>query len=309
MNSIESLSSNPTLKAYAQGAAQSRTTARADFLAPTVNVASPVGKYKKYDAKHRFKVPKTERGPGGEAAKVTFTAKDANYNCNYHAIDVPTDKIDSDALEDLIEVAKESMDLAADIASLSHERSVVNAALEALGAGTDYNFASADVDPIAIIDALIEDVLKATLGMGEIRVAFGPTAARLFKNNANVRKTVLKGKGQEGYNALSIADYGNLLMGNPRCEMFSMVEDTEPEGKDPSYSFLLADGIIVFAASDNPTRWDPSFMKTFRKSSAWMKPRFYQREDGRVDVAGSDWSEDVQVTNTQAGKRINAKAA
>jgi len=309
MHNIESLSSNPTLKAYAQGAAQSRTSARADFLSPTVNVASAVGKFKKYDAKHRFKIPDTKRSSGGEAAQVTFTASDSNYNCDYHAIDVPTDKIETDALEEMLAVGKEAMDLAADIATLSHERTVINAALGTLGAGTDYNFTSAAIDPVAIIDALIEDVIKATLGMGEIRVAFGPTAARLFKNNANVLKRVLKGKGQEGYNTLSIADYGSLLMGNPRCEMFSMVEDTEPEGKEPSYSFLLSDGIIVFAASQNPTRWDPSFMKTFRKSSAWMKPRFYQRADGRVDVAGSDWSEDVQITNSAAGKRINAKIA
>lgn len=61
---------------------------------------------------------------------------------------------------------------------------------------------------------------------------------------------------------------------------------------------------VVFARKQNPTRRDPSFMKTFRRRGAWMAPRVYSRDDGRVEVAALDWSEDVQVTNSIAGQLL-----
>jgi hypothetical protein len=44
-------------------------------------------------------------------------------------------------------------------------------------------------------------------------------------------------------------------------------------------------------------------MKTFRLRNQWMKPGTYMRDDGRVEVAKFDWSEDVQITNADAGIR------
>ena len=40
-----------------------------------------------------------------------------------------------------------------------------------------------------------------------------------------------------------------------------------------------------------------------------LAPRVYEREDGRVDAAAFDWSEDVKVTNSAAVIRLNANAA
>ena len=50
-------------------------------------------------------------------------------------------------------------------------------------------------------------------------------------------------------------------------------------------------------------------MKTFRLAGSWLGPRTYTSEDGRSEVAGFDWSHDVQVTNTVAGVRLNMVAA
>jgi hypothetical protein len=84
-----------------------------------------------------------------------------------------------------------------------------------------------------------------------------------------------------------------------------MVYDTAPEGKAESVSFLLDAAVLVFARRSNPTRRDPSFMKTFRLAGQYMVPGSYVREDGRVEVAKFDWSEDVKVTNALAAVRLN----
>ena len=39
--------------------------------------------------------------------------------------------------------------------------------------------------------------------------------------------------------------------------------------------------------------------------SARVVPGSYMRDDGRVEVAKFDWSEDVQVTNSAAGVLLN----
>ena len=88
-----------------------------------------------------------------------------------------------------------------------------------------------------------------------------------------------------------------------------MIYDTAPEGKAESISFLLDSTILVFARKAAPTRRDPSFMKTFRLMNKFMVPGSYMRDDGRVEVAKFDWSEDVKVTNSAACVRLNVTAA
>jgi hypothetical protein len=71
MSRLASISSNPVLKEFAQGAAQDAIMPVADFLAPTVPVATSVGRYKKYTEKNRFRIPQTLRplgGPGDRAS-------------------------------------------------------------------------------------------------------------------------------------------------------------------------------------------------------------------------------------------------
>lgn len=301
------LSSKPELTQYAQRIAAQRIRQQADFLAPTVEVANPVGRFKKYDEKNRFRVPKTRRPSGGRATEVTWEAEDGTYNCEYHGIDVPMDKQDLDAA-DPQNFAMESMDLAADIQALAHEKDVIVKALAAAGSGTDSNFASDSVDPISVIDTQILALMKATAGTMPIRIAFGPTAFMRFKHNKLVkdRFKVGAGRGAVAPEIITLENIRSLFFIEPEIRMFSMVEDTAAEGLDASFSFLMDTAILVFTARPNPTRYDPSFMKTFRVMGAWMTPRFYNRDDGRVEVAAMDWSEDVQVTNSTAVKRINA---
>jgi hypothetical protein len=94
MSRLSDISASPTLREYAQGAAQDAIMPVADFLAPTVEVATSTGRFKKYDEKHRFRIPNTLRSLGGRAAELRFEVSDATYNCEPHALDYPVDNLE-----------------------------------------------------------------------------------------------------------------------------------------------------------------------------------------------------------------------
>jgi len=316
MSRLSDISASPTLREYAQGAAQDAIMPVADFLAPTVEVATSVGRFKRYTEKNRFRIPSTLRTLGGRASELRFEATDATYNCEPHALDYPVDNLEQLEAEGLEDMLREGVTAVAEMAALSHEASVISAALEAVGAGTSKTW-NASADPVADVDDAILSVIKAAkygslMGVG---VMFGAAAWKIFKNQDKVRGRFVVGNGSgkdSGKLGLAVPTEQSatqMFIGTPEVKTSYMIYDTAPEGKAESISFLLDATILVFARKSAPTRRDPSFMKTFRLMNKFMVPGSYMRDDGRVEVAKFDWSEDVQVTNSTACVRLNISAA
>ena len=316
MSRLSDISASPTLREYAQGAAQDAIMPVADFLAPTVEVATSVGRFKQYTEKNRFRIPNTLRTLGGRASELRFEATDATFNCEPHALDYPVDnleQLEADGLEDML---REGVTAVAEMAALSHEATVINAALESVGAGTNKVW-NATADPVSDVDDAILSVIKAAkygslMGVG---VLFGATAWKIYKNQDKVRGRFVVGNGSgKATGRLGLAvpteeSAGQMFIGTPQVKTSYMIYDTAPEGKDESISFLLDGTVLIFARKEAPSRRDPSFMKTFRLMNKFMVPGSYMRDDGRVEVAKFDWSEDVQVTNSAACVRLNIAAS
>jgi hypothetical protein len=321
MSRLSDISASPTLREFAQGAAQSAIMPVADFIAPTVEVATSVGRFKSYTEKHRFHIPDTLRTLGGRASELRFDVSDATYNCEPHALDYPVDnleQLESDGLENML---REGATAVAEVAALSHEKAVIDAALTAVGAGTSKTW-NASADPIADVDDAILSVIKAAkygslMGVG---VLFGATAWKVFKNQEKVRGRFVVGNGRPSTGSGQASSHlglavpteqsaGQMFIGTPDVRTSYMIYDANPEGKAESISFLLDTAVLVFARKDAPSRRDPSFMKTFRLMNKFMVPGSYMRDDGRVEVAKFDWSEDVKVTNSAACVRLNVAAA
>lgn len=310
---------SPMAVQYAYGLAQTMSQPVANFLAPTIEVDTMIGRYKKYDRKHAFHIPNTSRAIGGRATEVTWGAEDATYNCQPHAIDVPVDMLVQDEGSKLEDMVNEAADLAAEIGSLQHEQRVVDLAVATVGSSATvkpYKTTDPD-DPIAIIDGYIKDVILAARygsAMG-VRVLFGATAWLYIKNCDSVRNRVITAGaggnrgGRTGVPAtaapnVTVASISNLLFGEPETMLSLMVKDTSAENVTDVPAFVLDTSVLIFAARQTPTRRDPSFMKTFRPRGLWMVPGQYLRDDQRVTVAKFDWAADVQVTNSDAAKRI-----
>ena len=314
MSRLSDLSASPTLRQFAQGAAQSAIMPVADFLAPTVEVATSVGRFKCYTETNRFHIPDTLRTLGGRAAELRFDATDATFNCEPHALDYPVDNLEQLEADGLENMLREGAVAVAEMAALSHEKAVIDAALNAVGAGTSKTW-NASADPIADVDDAILSVIKAAkygslMGVG---VLFGATAWKVFKNQDKVRGRFVVGngrnKGDLGLAVPTEQSASQMFIGTPDVRTSYMIYDVNPEGKAESISFLLDTAVLVFARKEAPSRRDPSFMKTFRLMNEFMVPGSYMRDDGRVEVAKFDWSEDVKVTNSTACVRLNVAAA
>ncbi len=307
-NRITSLGTNPTLRNYARDASQASIRPVAQFLAPTVEVPTLTGKYKKYDAKHRYKRPNTRRSPDGRATRIGFLASDANYALDPRALDFPIPNFETLNDEQLLNQAKYGATLLADAAGLDHEAETIEKALAAVGAGTNVNFEAAGYDPIKQLDSIILEVMKLAKNGAPVRVLFGPTAYLRTKNNDKVLGRFNGGTGK-ALKVPTLEDISAMLISKPEVMMSMMVQDTAPEGKEEAIDFLLDDQILVFACSPTPNTMDASFMKTFRLMGQWMVPGSYESEDGRDEVLKFDWTEEIAETNPVAAKRINAKAA
>lgn len=310
MSRLSSISASPTMREFAQGAAQSATQPVADFIAPTVDVATSVGRYKQYTEKNRFHIPDTHRAVGGRATELKFEATDLTYNCEPHALDYPVDMLEQLESEQLENMLREGAVAVAEVAALAHEKTVLDAAMTAAGAGTGKTWNSS-ANPVDDIDAAILTVLKAAkygslMGIG---VLFGATAWKIFKNSAGVAGKFVVGTGGNKGVGLAVPTEqlaGQLFLGTPDVRTSFMVHDTAAEGLAESISFVgLDSNVLIFARKAQPTRRDPSFMKTFRLMGQYMVPGSYMRDDNRVEVAKFDWSEDVKVTNSSAVVRLN----
>lgn len=307
MSRLSDIAAKPTLQQFAQGAAQNAIQPVADFLAPAVDVPVTTGYYKKYTEKHRFALPNTRRSLGGRAVELGWDAEDATYNCAPHALDFPVDELeDNDSMESALQ---EGAQMVAEVAGLVHEKAVIDAALAAAGAGTSKTWTTDTNNPVADLDSVIMDVIKAAkygslMGVG---IVFGANAWRICKNNALVRGHFVVGNAKTAGKTASptVDGFGELLLANPDVRASYMVYDSAKEGLSESIGFVLDTAVLVFARRPNPTRRDPSFMKTFRLSGKWMVPGSYMRDDGRVEVAKFDWSEDIKVTNSSAVARLN----
>lgn len=305
---LRSLSTNPTLRNFAQDSSQSAIRKVANFLAPSVEVPAMTGQYKTFDAKHRYKRPITRRGDDGRATRIGFSAADPSFNLAPNALDFPIPNVAT--LDDggLLNYAKYGAVLLSDAAGLAHEGETIDKALAAVGAGTDYNFTNAGVKPIDLLDAAVLAVKKLAKNGAGVKILFGTTALLRTRQNPDTKARFVAGS-KEGRVSPQLEDMSSLIFGNPTVEMADMVEDKAAEGLAADIQFMLDDAIIIFASNETPTTMDPSFMKTFRLMGQWMVPGTYESEDKRDNILKMDWHEQIVVTNATAAIRINAKNA
>ena len=151
MSRLSDISASPLLKAFAQSTAQSNIMPVADFLAPTVEVPTSVGRFKKYTEKNRFRIQQTLRAIGGRAAELSFEVSAESYNCNPHALDYPVDNLEKRESSELEDCLREGAVACAEVAALAHENSVIDAALAAVGTGTAKTWNSS-ADPVSDLD-------------------------------------------------------------------------------------------------------------------------------------------------------------
>ena len=299
------VSANPTLTNYAVGLAQDLESALAEFLAPTVEVPSTIGQYKKFDDKNAFQVYETSRAIGGRATRIEFESTDPSYNCKPQALEVPVDDSERDAADadDPIRLDESKIKTLITSTTISHEVKVINLTVNALTAEAGLGeWSNAAIDPVAQIDSVILAISIET-GMLPNRMALGIGAWNVIKNHPLV-KARIQGV-QTG--SVTLEQFAGMLL-NPmiKIRVGVLSRDTTKFGKAKSAVNIMGAQLLIFIASENPTQYDPSFAKTFMgRRGGVTSVRTYREEGARSDIHAVDWSEDIQITGTACGKRIN----
>lgn len=298
-------SGNPTLTNFAAGLAPELMSAQANFIAPIVRVGSTIGQFKRYDDQNSFQVYDTSRAVGGKARRVEFSATDPTYNCQPQALEAPLDDAEADAEGNFsIDIMEAKTRGLVSSATVSHEDKVVTKAKTQAAVANLGSWGDAAVDPVAEVDACIRQVAIDT-GRLPNRIAIGLLAWERFRNHAKVRA---RQPGAEiiGLTTLQAA---NLFL-NPaiRISVAVLSKLNVKPGQAAAKVAIIQDDVFIFYAEDNPTVYDPSWMKTFQGGRGGVDAvRTYRDETCRSEILAVDWSEDIQIVSALAGKRITTQ--
>lgn len=295
---------NPTLTNYAQGLSQDNRNAVADFIAPITPVEASIGQYKQYDEKNMFQLYDTARGLGGGATRIKFAQSDPTYNCTPQALEILIDDAErkaagtSDPLR--LEQGKVRTLVMSSLLARENRVSTAVAALTAVaGKGV---WSQAANDPVDELDEQIEAIVTAC-GMMPNRLVFGIAAWRRFRQHP---KVIARMPGAQVIGVTYAQAAGMLL--NPAIEIRvgALSKDSAKWGKTKDAANVIGSVALVFIGSDNPTQYDPSFMKTFVTQGDNVEAvREYRDESARSDVYAMDWTEDIKETSTSARRKLS----
>ena len=284
-----------TLKNYAYGVAQDVGSKLADFIAPRVPVGVGTGMFKKFDDKNAFQIYDTSRAVGGRANRINFLATDGTFNCSANALEIAIDDQEREKAGDADSALEEAKTRTLVIsACLAREKRVMDL-MAAASAGTTASCTISSDDPVAKIDEILEGIAIKT-GMMPNRMVLGLSAWRKIKNSAKVLGRIQGVKAQ----GIGLGEFAGMLL-NPQIDIRVAVlsKDAYKMGKTASKAEFVGDFGYIFDGNDNPTQYDPGFMKTFSIGSNSVEAvRMYREEGCRSDILAVDWSEDVQVVST-----------
>jgi hypothetical protein len=311
---IAQLATSPLLTQFAISASQKAVRPIGNFISPLCNVPDLTFRYKKYTDRNRYKIPNTKRAPGAPATVLGFSADDQTTTLEPNALDFPIPNVNGLSAEGLSYSIMEAQSTLADVSGLALESEIITTAYNALvGTKVSLDFGDDTKDPISDsvggLDTIILQVILASKNGAPVKVLFGMTAWKKFRNNAKVRGRYLVSVGggdNVGVVAPGISDVGKLLITNPDTQLSMMVfDDSGGAGLTEDIDFLLDDTVIVFASNSEPNRMDPSFMKTFAPMGGFFKPGSYVSVDERDEVLKMDWTTKPTVTNTAAAVLID----
>ena len=292
---------NVTLTNYARGIAQDVTASLANFLAPEVVVPAATGQFKSFDDKNTFQVIDTARAVGGPAKRLEFAASDPTYNCLPQALEIAIDDHERDEAGegDPLRLEEAKTQTLVSSAITSHEAKVFSF-LDSFAAADTIDFDSDD--PIAKIDANIMALARDT-GRMPNRIAVGLPYWNALRNNAQV---IARFPGAASI-GVTMAQFASLLL-NPAIDVRVGIlsKDIAKLGALKNNQNIAGSQLVIFHASQSPTLYDPSFMKTFRLRRGGVDVvRMYRDDSARSDILAVDWSEDIKITSPVCARKIN----
>jgi len=296
---------NTHLSNYAFGVAQDMQSPLARFFSPLVPTGTSGGQYKKYDDKNAFQVYDTLRAIGGENRLIDFAATDPFFNCKPRGLAIAIDDTERTKAGETGQAQLEEAKVKTLVSTtvLSNEKTVFDAVLAGVAAVASVGvWSDADVDPVDELDAQLESIATAT-GMMPNRIVFGLGGWRVFRNHPKVKAR------QPGADLIGITtEQASRMVLNPGIDIRVglMSRDTKKFGAAKVAVNLIGAEVLVFFNQDNPTQYDPGFMKTFTPRAGAIDSVMQYRDEARnSDMYKTNWEDDNVVVSTLLARRLS----
>ena len=318
---IETLARKHNVTNYINGAVNANLIGDAFYVAPMVRTGSLVNTVWKYSRTSPFRIPDTRRALGGKAARVDFGGTTEDLTLETHALDTGIDVV-AQSDEEIVMNLQSQVNLTTQLASLAHYDRVltlVNAAATAASA-IDISTDDALTPSFQIVNTLNAHIKTILLSCGsfapstKVRFLWGFEAAKLmmssleFKNRVNGGATSANPVSNSITAGLDVLSK-MLVIPNTEHRICTAIKDTgEQAASSESRAFVNDSSLLIFAASENPTKEDPSAFKTFWKGSEGMDTRYYKSEDQRIENFGLDWAYKVYTANAGAAIKLTVQA-
>jgi len=299
---------NHTLTNYARGIMQDRSKGLASFVCPFTSTGGfASGQYLDFNDSNSFRIYNTKRAQGGPTQRITFDAESPFYNCSPHGLEIAIDDFEREKAgkSDPLGLEKAKIDTLLSAKAVSHEYQIWTAIAAAKAAeGGVGNWSSADVDPIAEIDALIGTIALDT-GMMPNRMAISLATWTLLRHNA---KVIARQPGAAVVGATTAQIAAMTINPGLDIRIGVMSYDTAKRGASAASKVnIMGSDAYLFIGQDSPSLYDPAFAKAFTSGESGVDSVTEYRDDNaNSDVYKVPWSVDIKVVGSICAKRITA---
>lgn len=309
-NFLSNLAYVQELTDYAVGQFNDSKNVIADFIAPTVQVATPTGYFKKFSNRQAFQAVDTRRALGGAARRLTFDATDGQFNCQPQALETAIDQfLVGDGIDPKVamNLYQGYTNYLTSVAAVAYETSVFNfvqtqvTAQSGIGTGwTAMTGSTATANPLREIESQVF-AMATNIGVMPNRIVFGPNAWLATKYNANTRalfglaNTVSNGQVMDQLSSLGL-----------ETKVAIVASDANNLGQTTKSNSVIAgtNDIWIFYASPAPSIFDRTAVKVFQVGQGFGGMKTYWEDPSNSNIFRMDWSFDIQMASSEAIRRI-----
>jgi hypothetical protein len=288
---------------FAHGIAPDFTSALAELMAPQCVQPAASGQYVQFDDDEAFRYIETRRALGGDMAMIDMPSDSPTFNCNPHALGIPTDSFERERVGDAgLQMLRESkIQTLVSRNALSREKRVFAAyeAGVAAQAGPG-DWTDPDVDPIEELDEQVSTLASET-GNANIDLVFGLPAMKQIRKHPKVKAYF------PGVEVMAITPerIAQLLILPVRIHVGILPIAMEKTGRAAAKVNIVGSRIYALLSQKNPSPYDPSAAKTFTTRLGQVDGVGFVERPPFAEINFMAWSEDIKITGSKCVRRID----
>ena len=300
---------NTTLTNYAFEIAPISANPLAEFLAPSVSVASYAGRYLDFGDRQGYQWTDAHRGIGQKARRIAFDAQGKYFNLESFALDAAIDDIERKqaAVLDPLFLEKQKIKILTSTGNNSHAKAVLDIARTTVATG-NLNLTDPNTSPTTTIDSWIA-AMADNYGYPPNRLVLSFSSSVAIRNHPKIIARLVGVT-----DAAASMDVFRSMLCNPDIQILvsPFVLDQSKLGTPSANrkNQLAGDAYLFYSGAPGGGVFDASWMRTFRMDERGPGAVSQWRDnDSRSDIYGLDWYQEIKVVGPSLGMRFTVQTS